>query len=165
MNMNAEITTWARRLGELLRQRNWMATTAESCSGGGVAYAITEIAGSSLWFDRGFVTYTNQAKEALLGVPTGLLQCHGAVSQAVVEAMACGALQRADAQLSVAISGIAGPGGGSEEKPVGLVWFAWATAGEAATLKSQSFLFSGDRHSVREQAILTALQGMCKLIQ
>ena len=160
MNMNAEITTWARRLGELLQQRNWMATTAESCTGGGVAYAITEIAGSSLWFDRSFVTYTNQAKEALLGVSSQLLQCHGAVSQAVVEAMACGALQRADAQLSVAISGIAGPGGGSEEKPVGLVWFAWATAGEVPTLKSQSFLFSGDRHSVREQAILTALQGM-----
>ena len=87
------------------------------------------------------------------------------MSQAVVEAMACGALKRADAQLSVAISGIAGPGGGSEEKPVGLVWFAWATAGEVPALKSQSFLFSGDRHSVREQAILTALQGMCKLIQ
>lgn len=165
MNMNAEITTWAQRLGELLRQHNWMATTAESCTGGGVAYAITEIAGSSLWFDRSFVTYTNQAKEALLGVSNELLQSHGAVSQAVVEAMACGALQRADAQLSVAISGIAGPGGGSEEKPVGLVWFAWATAGEVAALKSQSFLFSGDRHSVREQAILTALQGMCKLIQ
>lgn len=165
MNMNAEITTWARRLGELLQQRNWMATTAESCTGGGVAYAITEIAGSSLWFDRSVVTYTNQAKEALLGVSSQLLQSHGAVSQAVVEAMACGALQRADAQLSVAISGIAGPGGGSEEKPVGLVWFAWATAGEVPALKSQSFLFSGDRHSVREQAILTALQGMCKLIQ
>ena len=165
MNMNAEITTWARRLGELLQQRNWMATTAESCTGGGVAYAITEIAGSSLWFDRSVVTYTNQAKEALLGVSSQLLQSHGAVSQAVVEAMACGALQRADAQLSVAISGIAGPGGGSEEKPVGLVWFAWATAGEVPTLKSQSFLFSGDRQSVREQAILTALQGMCKLIQ
>ena len=165
MNMNAEITTWARRLGELLQQRNWMATTAESCTGGGVAYAITEIAGSSLWFDRSVVTYTNQAKEALLGVSSQLLQSHGAVSQAVVEAMACGALQRADAQLSVAISGIAGPGGGSEEKPVGLVWFAWATAGEVPTLKSQSFLFSGDRHSVREQAILAALQGMCKLIQ
>lgn len=163
--MDAEIITWAARLGELLQARGWMATTAESCTGGGVAYAITAIAGSSAWFDRSFVTYTNQAKAEMLGIAPELIEQHGAVSQAVVEAMALGALQHSSAQLSVAISGIAGPGGATLDKPVGLVWFAWALRARGECLFSEKMCFAGDRNEVRQQAILTALQGTCKFIQ
>jgi nicotinamide-nucleotide amidase len=116
----------AQRVGDLLHaQRAWL-TTAESCTAGGVAYAVTQIAGSSAWFDRGFVTYTNAAKTALLGVPERLLDAHGAVSEPVARAMAGGALVASGAQVAVAITGIAGPGGGSPAKPVGTVCFAWA---------------------------------------
>ena len=163
--MDAEIITWATRLGELLQARGWMATTAESCTGGGVAYAITAIAGSSAWFDRSFVTYTNQAKAEMLGIAAELIEQHGAVSQAVVEAMAQGALTHSDAQLSVAISGIAGPGGATAGKPVGLVCLAWALKGQGECVISEKKHFVGNRDEVRQQAILTALQGMCKFIQ
>ena len=163
--MDAEIITWATRLGELLQARGWMATTAESCTGGGVAYAITAIAGSSAWFDRSFVTYTNQAKAEMLGIAAELIEQHGAVSQAVVEAMAQGALTHSSAQLSVAISGIAGPGGATPDKPVGLVWFAWAAKGQEGRVFCEEKYFVGNRDEVRQQAILTALQGMCKFIQ
>lgn len=143
-----------------------MASTAESCTGGGVAYAITDISGSSAWFDRSFITYTNVAKMQMLGVEEATLQTHGAVSQEVVRAMALGALRHSVAQLSVAISGIAGPQGGTADKPVGTVWFAWALSAEpSASVVTECFHLSGDRRQVREQAIKIALQGMCKLIQ
>ncbi|MFC3913175.1 CinA family protein [Pseudaeromonas sharmana] len=166
--MNSEIEHWARKLGALLTARGLMATTAESCTGGGVAYAITEISGSSAWFDRSFVTYTNAAKSQMLGVPVELIETHGAVSEQVVQAMALGALKRSDAQIAVALSGVAGPGGGSATKPVGLVWMAWAwqwPGNEASGCISEACHFPGDRSSVRQQAIIQALQTMCKLIQ
>ncbi len=165
MRMNLEIVSWARALGEKLQAHGIMAATAESCTGGGVAYAITEISGSSAWFDRGFVTYTNQAKQQMLGVPSELILAHGAVSAEVVAAMAAGALAHSNAQLSVAISGIAGPLGGTAEKPVGTVWMGWARCGGEAQVRTHRFEFAGDRQQVREQAIVMALQGMCEFIQ
>jgi nicotinamide-nucleotide amidase len=166
VSMNPEIETWARQLGANLQTKNLMATTAESCTGGGVAYAITDISGSSAWFDRSFITYTNVAKMQMLGVAETMLLTQGAVSQEVVTAMALGALQHSVAQVSVAISGIAGPQGGTADKPVGTIWFAWARSAEpTATLVTECFHLTGNRQQVREQAILIALQGMCKLIQ
>ena len=167
MTMTSEIELWARRLGLALGARGWMATTAESCTGGGVAYAITEISGSSSWFDRSFITYTNAAKQEMLGVDESVLMAHGAVSEPVVHAMALGALRHSQARLSVAISGVAGPQGGSPDKPVGTVWIAWAHGenSESAVVTSHCFHFAGEREAVRKQAILAALQGMCKLIQ
>ncbi|MGL5708185.1 MAG: nicotinamide-nucleotide amidohydrolase family protein, partial [Aeromonas sp.] len=123
MKLDAEIEHLAIELGRALGQRGWLAATSESCTGGGVASAITDIAGSSGWFDRGFVTYTNEAKQQMLGVSSESLERHGAVSEAVVLEMARGALAHSSASISVAISGIAGPGGATEGKPVGTVWF------------------------------------------
>ena len=163
--MKSEIEIWARKLGEKLQVHDIMVATAESCTGGGVAYAITEISGSSAWFDRGFVTYTNQAKQQMLGVPSELILNHGAVSAEVVAAMAAGALAHSTAQLSVAISGIAGPLGGTAEKPVGTVWMGWARSGGEAQVRTHRFQFAGDRQQVREQAIVMALRGMCEFIQ
>ena len=163
--MQESITALAVQLGLALKERGWLACTAESCTGGGVAYAITEISGSSAWFDRGFVTYTNQAKQQMLGVPSELILNHGAVSGEVVAAMAAGALAYSSAQLSVAISGIAGPLGGTAEKPVGTVWIGWARSGGEEPIRTRCFQFAGDRHQVREQAIVMALQGMCEFIQ
>ena len=165
INMKSEIEIWARKLGEKLQAHDIMVATAESCTGGGVAYAITEISGSSAWFDRGFVTYTNQAKQQMLGVPSELILAHGAVSAEVVAAMAAGALAHSNAQLSVAISGIAGPLGGTPEKPVGTVWMGWARSGGEEPIRTRCFQFAGDRHQVREQAIVMALRGMCEFIQ
>ena len=163
--MKSEIEIWARKLGEKLQAHDIVVATAESCTGGGVAYAITEISGSSAWFDRGFVTYTNQAKQQMLGVPSELILNHGAVSGEVVAAMAAGALAYSSAQLSVAISGIAGPLGGTAEKPVGTVWMGWARSGGEAQVRTHRFQFAGDRQQVREQAIVMALRGMCEFIQ
>ena len=163
--MQESIAALAVQLGLALKERGWLACTAESCTGGGVAYAITEISGSSAWFDRGFVTYTNQAKQQMLGVPSELILAHGAVSAEVVAAMAAGALAHSSAQLSVGISGIAGPLGGTPEKPVGTVWMGWARSGGEEPIRTRCFQFAGDRHQVREQAIVMALQGMCEFIQ
>lgn len=132
-------------------------STAESCTGGLIAAACTERAGSSTWFERGFVTYSNAAKSELLGVDAALLQNHGAVSGAVAMAMAQGALQRSHAQWSVAVTGIAGPGGATASKPVGLVWLAWA--GPSACDSQQVHLI-GDRAAVRRQTVLLALRGL-----
>ncbi|ASI89790.1 MULTISPECIES: nicotinamide-nucleotide amidase [Vibrio] len=142
-------------LGALLEQKDHILVTAESCTGGGVATAITDIAGSSAWFDRAFVTYSNDAKIDMLGVATETLGQNGAVSEAVVVEMAQGALQHSKGTLSVAISGIAGPGGGSEDKPVGTVCFAWAS--QQGWLKVETCLFEGDRAAVRQQAVMHAL--------
>ena len=163
MKLDAEIEHLATELGKALGQRGWLAATAESCTGGGVATAITDIAGSSGWFDRGFVTYTNQAKQQMLGVSGESLQQHGAVSEAVVLEMARGALAHSSAAISVAISGIAGPGGATEDKPVGTVWFAWADrSGRHHSLLAR---FDGDRRQVRQQAVRQALSGLLALLR
>ncbi len=152
----------AEKVGLALKARGLMMTVAESCTGGGVAFAVTAIAGSSAWFDRGFVTYTNQSKQDMLGVSPQTLITQGAVSEATVLEMAVGARQHSNAELSLAISGIAGPGGATADKPVGTVCFAWVY-GEAEP-QSEMKLFSGDRDAVREQSIIYALQGVLRLL-
>lgn len=149
------LTEWARRCGMVLRQRGLQVATAESCTGGGIAEAITRIEDSSAWFGQGWVTYSNAAKVAQLGVSADLLDACGAVSREVVVAMAEGARQRAGADWAVAVSGVAGPGGGSAEKPVGMVWLAWA--GHRG-VHAECCHFAGDRSQVREQTVLRALQ-------
>ncbi len=158
MTVQAEIHLLAEKLAQVLLSRNLRCTVAESCTGGGLAAAITDIPGSSQWFDRGFVTYSNQAKQQMLGVPEQMLASEGAVSEAVVRAMAEGALAASDANVSVAISGIAGPDGGSLEKPVGTVWLAWAA--DKQPTHAQGYLFMGDRMAVRQQAVRIALKGL-----
>lgn len=153
---NGLVEELATELGQLLASRRWLVTTAESCTGGGLAHAITGVAGSSKWFECGFVTYSNRAKNEQLGVASQLFDRWGAVSNQVVTAMAQGALSVAKAQLAVAISGIAGPEGGSDLKPVGTVWIAWALP---SSCRSQCFLFQGDREQVRQMAIQEALKG------
>lgn len=147
----------ATAIGQALKARNWMLATAESCTGGGVAQAITEIAGSSSWFDRGFVTYSNDSKVALLGVPAQILANHGAVSEQTAAAMVEGALANSHAQVALSTTGIAGPGGAVPGKPVGTVCFAWCIG---TTVHTEQRLFSGDRHAVREQSVVHALEGL-----
>ncbi len=154
--MQDKIFQLATRVGLALQQQHLTVTTAESCTGGLIAGAITAIAGSSGWFEQGFVTYANQAKVRLLAVALPDIQEYGAVSEVVVTAMAQGAL-RYGADWSVATSGVAGPDGGTAEKPVGTVWFAWATATKCWSDKQ---CFSGDRESIRAQAVAHALQGL-----
>ena len=154
----AAIDALARQLGQSLAQKRAVCATAESCTGGLVAGAITDIAGSSAWFDRGFVTYTNEAKQDLLGVPEAVLREHGAVSEATARAMAEGAVARSLAHLAVAVTGIAGPGGGSVAKPVGTVCFAWAGRGLPTTALTRHF--PGGRPDVRRAAVVAALEGL-----
>ena len=151
------------QLGEQLTQQNRMLVTAESCTGGGVAYAITEMPGSSEWFERGFVTYSNAAKQEQLSVPHELIARFGAVSEQVAAAMALGALQHSHADFSVAVTGVAGPDGGTEEKPVGTVCFGWTQRGAEA--RTTRVVFDGNRQQVRELSILTALQGLADLVE
>lgn len=151
----------ARRVLDICAERGLMAATAESCTGGLVAAALTAIAGSSSVVDRGFVTYSNEAKAEMLGVPMALIQQHGAVSEPVARAMAEGALAHSRAQVSVSITGIAGPGGGSADKPVGLVHFAAARQG--GITRACHHVFTGDRDSVRAQAVLTALNLLAEI--
>jgi nicotinamide-nucleotide amidase len=154
--MNTELYNLAQQLGQALLQNNATVTTAESCTGGGVACAITEVAGSSQWFGRGFITYANQAKHDMLQVPATVLSHQGAVSEAVVRAMVQGAAEAAEADYAVAISGIAGPGGGTDDKPVGTVWFA--------CISSQVHMLKGDRSAVREQAVKISLAELLHLV-
>ena len=159
------IVELAEAVGEaLLARRMWLAT-AESCTAGGVAYAVTQVAGSSQWYDRGFVTYSNAAKRQMLGVSATDLRLHGAVSEPVARAMARGALVASDAQIAVSITGVAGPGGGSAEKPIGLVCFSWALrrAGELR-LRTESRRLAGDRAAVRTQSIIVALDGLLQML-
>ena len=149
-------------LATLLRRRGWLLATAESCTGGLIAAACTDLAGSSDWFERGFVTYSNAAKTELLGVPAALIAQHGAVSEPVARAMAEGALAHSRAQLSVAVTGVAGPSGGSADKPVGTVWVAWKRRGGYA--RAQAFQFDGDREAVRRQTVDRALAGVAELL-
>lgn len=153
-----EFDDLARRLGEQLLLRGAWLAVAESCTGGWLAQAITAIAGSSGWFDRGFVTYSNAAKEEMLGVPASTIARHGAVSEATARAMAQGALAHSAADWTVAITGIAGPGGGSPEKPVGTVCFAWAARDGGCV--AQTRVFGGERAAVRAQAVRHALCGL-----
>jgi nicotinamide-nucleotide amidase len=155
---DTDLDALAGRLGERLLAAGLMAATAESCTGGWIAKTFTDIAGSSAWFDRGFVTYSNAAKVQMLGVAEATLTAHGAVSEQTVRAMAEGALARSDAALSVAVSGIAGPGGGSADKPVGTVWLAWA--GTPAGTRARRLQLPGDRDAVRRQSVAQALQGL-----
>ncbi|WP_151702813.1 CinA family protein [Nitrincola alkalilacustris] len=148
----------AERVAQHLMQSGATMAAAESCTGGWVSQAVTALPGSSHWFDCGFVTYSNHAKQQMLGVPAALIDSHGAVSEPVVVAMAEGALQRSQATIAVSISGVAGPDGGTERKPVGTVWFAWAVRG-GATVSCLSY-FSGDREEVRRQAVEQALEGI-----
>ncbi len=154
--------TLVQSLAERLLARGAMLATAESCTGGLIAAACTELAGSSAWFDRGFVTYSNQAKTELLGVSPALIEGHGAVSEEVARAMAEGALQRAAVQVAVSVTGIAGPTGGSADKPVGTVWIAWAARGQAT--RAHGHCFQGDRAQVRMQTCHAALQGLIQLL-
>jgi len=151
----------AEQLGAQLKQRGLMIATAESCTGGWIAEAITAVAGSSDWFERGFVTYTYISKREMLGVASDTLGEHGAVSEPTVREMARGAVERSHAQVAVAVSGTAGPTGGSPGKPVGTVCFAWAVE---STVASETRHFDGDREAVRRQAVAHALTGMLKLL-
>lgn len=151
----ATVTATVDRLADALQQRGWMLATAESCTGGLIAGACTEVAGASNWFDRAFITYSNTAKTELLGVPAALIERHGAVSEAVARAMARGAAERAGVPATVAVTGVAGPGGGSAEKPVGTVWFGWCVQGD---VQAQRCCFAGDRAAVRLQTVAHALQ-------
>ena len=147
------------QLASTLLARGWMVATAESCTGGMIAARCTDLSGSSQWFERGFVTYSNAAKSELLGIPAELIAQHGAVSEAVACAMADGALRHAHAQVSVAVTGIAGPTGGSADKPVGTVWFAWCVNEQ---LSSERRVFDGNRAAIREATVAHALQGLIK---
>lgn len=158
--MTDALTEPARLLLLRLRARGVMVATAESCTGGLIAAALTEIAGSSDVVDRGFVTYSNAAKSAMLGVPAATIAAHGAVSEPVARAMAEGALSRSEATLAVAVTGVAGPGGGSAEKPVGTVWFGLATPGQPT--RTERMVFPGDRRAVRQATVLHAFRLLAK---
>jgi nicotinamide-nucleotide amidase len=145
-------------LGAALGARGWIAATAESCTGGLIAGAITDISGSSGWFDRGFVTYSNEAKIELLGVRAGTLKRFGAVSEETAREMVGGALERSHADIAVAVTGVAGPTGGTAAKPVGLVWLAWGTRGGG--VDAVSYRFPGDRAAIREATVAMALAGL-----
>ena len=159
--LNASVDDLVAQLAALLTARGWMLASAESCTGGMIAAACTDLAGSSAWFERGFVSYSNAAKTELLGVPTGLIATHGAVSEAVARAMAQGALAHAHAQCAVAVTGVAGPTGGSADKPVGTVWFAWATPGG---LHSECQRFDGGRAAVRSATVEHSLRPLMDLL-
>jgi nicotinamide-nucleotide amidase len=163
----AQVAAMVATLADALRARGLCIATAESCTGGLIAGACTDLAGSSDWFDRGFVTYSNAAKTDLLGVDASLIARHGAVSEPVARAMAAGALQRSPAALAVAVTGVAGPGGGSVDKPVGLVWLAWAwrDSGGAVQVDALAQHFDGDRAAVRQATVLAALQGLLARVQ
>lgn len=148
-------------LGRALERIGWMVATAESCTGGMIACALTDIGGSSVWFERGFVTYSNDAKQACLGVEAATLAEHGAVSEATARQMARGALAHSKAQLALSVTGIAGPGGAVDGKPVGTVCFGWATA---TRVETQTRCFDGDRAAVRAQAALHALREALRLL-
>lgn len=150
-------------LADQLVARGWMLTTAESCTGGGIAAACTDRAGSSAWFDCGFVTYSNAAKQAMLGVPAELIDAHGAVSEPVARAMAQGALVHSAAAVSVAVTGIAGPGGAVPGKPVGTVWFAWAL--RDGRLWSECCCFEGERAAVRAATVVHALKRLVQRLE
>jgi len=156
------ITKLALELAPRLIENNKVLATAESCTGGWIAKTLTDIDGSSQWFDCAIVTYSNKAKVNLLGVQELALDSHGAVSQSVVKEMVLGLLDRSDANIGISVSGIAGPGGGTQNKPVGTVWIAWAKPGQL--IEAVRFQFKGDREAVRLQAVYEALKGIERLL-
>ncbi len=157
---DAELLRLAGELGTALEARSWHVACAESCTGGWIAKALTDIPGSSAWFGRGYVTYDNEAKVEMLQVAEHLLDEHGAVSEPVVRALAEGVRRASGAQLTVAVSGIAGPAGGTGDKPVGMVWFAWTGPGGTQT---QVCRFAGDREAIRRDSVAQALHGLLAL--
>jgi nicotinamide-nucleotide amidase len=158
--LNLEVLS--EEIGRRLKSARAALVSAESCTGGWVAQVVTATAGSSAWFDRGFVTYTNEAKQELLGVSAETLDRHGAVSEETAREMALGALAHGKGTVSLSVTGIAGPTGGSKEKPVGTVCFAWAEAGR---VQSETRRFAGDRESVRKQSVIRALQGLSEFLE
>lgn len=156
------LLAFAQKVGGLLATRGLMLASAESCTGGWIGQAVTSIAGSSNWYERGFITYSNLAKQQMLGVRATTLSQHGAVSEQTAQEMVWGALKMSAAQVAVAVTGIAGPGGGSKEKPVGMVCFGWAFKHGLA--RSETHFFSGDREAIRRQAVATALSGIIDLL-
>ncbi|MGZ5651207.1 MAG: CinA family protein [Usitatibacter sp.] len=158
-----DVTQLARRLGRAGTRRGGDLVTAESCTGGGIATACTRVSGSAKWFERGMVTYSNIAKKEMLGVSQRTLKNHGAVSEEVAREMAAGALKRSHADVSVAVTGIAGPTGGVPGKPVGTVHFAWGVRG--GPIQTRMFRFKGDRVAVRLQTVAVALQGLIDLLR
>ena len=152
----------AKRLGERLKRSNEMLATAESCTGGWAAQVVTSVAGSSAWFERGFVTYSNEAKQELLGVRAETLNAHGAVSEETAREMARGALERSQATVAVSITGVAGPTGGTPEKPVGTVCFAWA---RGSAVRSETRRLAGDREAIRRQSVILALEGVLRALE
>ncbi len=161
--MDKELNTLAIRLNRVLIDQGLSMVSAESCTGGWIAKAMTDVPGSSGCFERAFVTYCNLAKQEMLGVATATLDSHGSVSEQVVREMVQGALDRSHASVAVAVSGIAGPDGGSEDKPVGTVWLAWAGKGMETVASREQF--SGDREAVRYLSTITALHGVLNLIE
>ena len=153
----------AAQVGAALKSHGLKLATAESCTGGGVAQAVTSVAGSSAWFERGFVTYSNISKRQMLGVEEATLAQYGAVSEATVREMVAGALQHSEAQVSLAVSGIAGPEGGTPDKPVGTVWFAWGVKNGMTFARVHHL--NGDRADVRAQSVRIALQGVLGLLE
>ncbi|MDO8931638.1 MAG: nicotinamide-nucleotide amidase [Rhodocyclaceae bacterium] len=160
--MDADLATLSERIGNALRERSLTLATAESCTGGWVAQVVTHTAGSSGWFDRGFVTYSNDAKTGMLGVRPETLAAHGAVSLETAREMAAGALKNSNALISIAITGVAGPTGGSPDKPVGTVCFAWCQ--KDATPVAESRRYEGDREAIRRQSVIHALDGVLRLL-
>jgi nicotinamide-nucleotide amidase len=161
LNIEQTIQYIPGRMADFLLQNKLYLATAESCTGGMIAAACTDLAGSSQWFERGFVTYSNAAKTELLGVDAALIETHGAVSEPVARAMAFGAIRHSAAQVSIAVTGIAGPTGGSAVKPAGTVWFGFSVQG---VLHSEMMRFDGDRAAVRQQAVLHALHRCLALL-
>ena len=162
----ARLYSLANRLGAELLEQRLVLVTAESCTAGGVAYAVTQVPGASAWFDRGMIVYSNESKQRMLGVPASYLRDYGAVSEPVARAMALGALQHSSAQVAVAVTGVAGPDGGTPDKPVGTVCFAWALRREpsaAPWVRTATHHFDGDRAAVRTQSIVEALEGLCRV--
>ncbi|MBW8328936.1 MAG: CinA family protein [Thiobacillus sp.] len=157
-----ELHQLAAELGDKLLARGWMLATAESCTGGWVGQLLTSLPGCSQWYERGFITYANAAKIEMLGVPVELIETHGAVSEDTASAMAAGALKHSHAQAALAISGIAGPGGGTPRKPVGLVCYGWAL--EDGTVMSSTCRLDGDREEIRSRGVAAALRGLIELI-
>ena len=158
-----EITKLSRQVGLLAKRRKVQIVTAESCTGGGIAAAITRISGSAKYFDRGFVTYANDAKRQMLGVSPRTLKRFGAVSEDVAREMALGALKKSPSDIAISITGIAGPTGAAPGKPVGLVWFGWAVRG--GPVQTRAFHFKGGRVEVRMQSVYMALQGLIDLLR
>jgi len=158
--MDDSLYALAEKTGHLLHRLKIQLVTAESCTGGWIAQALTAVPGCSNWFERGFVSYSNASKSDMLGVPAALIDSDGAVSEAVVKAMAQGAISHSSAHLSIAVSGVAGPDGGTADKPVGLVWIAWGQ--KRGYVEAQAFQFSGDREQVRRATVVAALEGLVK---